>query len=310
MSYLLITIAGIGHKDLLLNSDIALPILQVKIELTRFFLFAPILLRADPRGARQPARAARPQDARVRRRHPHARDQRPAHPSPAPGARQLLLRAGHRRPRAQPHRRLLPARHVVAHPGGDAGDPAALRATRVPALPRRRHHLGASRGADGRHRAAGLHRRVPLAPGDVVLPRVLAHEPASSHRPGVHRRAAGRQWPLSRSPSPPSPARPSRAPPRQANRQGRPAISWATPCRASASPGGLALRPLPPQSHRHRHGPGGRQGRDAGRALAQLARPRPALCQARPHRPAPGRHDGRQPGGREPRRRRPARGVD
>jgi len=44
MSYLLITIAGIGHKDLLLNSDITLPILQVKIELTRFFLFAPILL--------------------------------------------------------------------------------------------------------------------------------------------------------------------------------------------------------------------------------------------------------------------------
>ena len=44
MSYLLITIAGIGHKDLLLNSDIVLPVLQVKIELTRFFLFAPILL--------------------------------------------------------------------------------------------------------------------------------------------------------------------------------------------------------------------------------------------------------------------------
>jgi uncharacterized protein YjbI with pentapeptide repeats len=44
MSYLLITVAGISHKDLLLNSDITLPILQVKIELTRFFLFAPILL--------------------------------------------------------------------------------------------------------------------------------------------------------------------------------------------------------------------------------------------------------------------------
>src|SRR4029453_3563815 len=44
MSYLLITGAGVGHKDLLLNSDIVLPILQVKIELTRFFLFAPILL--------------------------------------------------------------------------------------------------------------------------------------------------------------------------------------------------------------------------------------------------------------------------
>jgi len=44
MSYLLITVAGIGHKELLLSSDIALPILQVKIELTRFFIFAPILL--------------------------------------------------------------------------------------------------------------------------------------------------------------------------------------------------------------------------------------------------------------------------
>jgi uncharacterized protein YjbI with pentapeptide repeats len=44
VSYLLITLAGIGHKQLLLNSDITLPILQVKIELTRFFLFAPILL--------------------------------------------------------------------------------------------------------------------------------------------------------------------------------------------------------------------------------------------------------------------------
>ena len=44
MSYLLITVAGVSHKDLLLNSDIVLPILQVKIELTRFFLFAPIVL--------------------------------------------------------------------------------------------------------------------------------------------------------------------------------------------------------------------------------------------------------------------------
>lgn len=44
MSYLLLTIAGISHKDLLLSSDVVLPILQVKIELTRFFLFAPLLL--------------------------------------------------------------------------------------------------------------------------------------------------------------------------------------------------------------------------------------------------------------------------
>lgn len=44
MAYLLVAVAGVTHKDLLLSSDISLPILQVKIDLTRFFLFAPILL--------------------------------------------------------------------------------------------------------------------------------------------------------------------------------------------------------------------------------------------------------------------------
>jgi uncharacterized protein YjbI with pentapeptide repeats len=44
MSYLLITAAGVTHKDMLLNNDIPLPILQVKIDLGRFFFFAPIIL--------------------------------------------------------------------------------------------------------------------------------------------------------------------------------------------------------------------------------------------------------------------------
>jgi uncharacterized protein YjbI with pentapeptide repeats len=44
MSYLLVTTAGITHKDLLLSSDIPLPVMQVKIALTSFFLFSPILL--------------------------------------------------------------------------------------------------------------------------------------------------------------------------------------------------------------------------------------------------------------------------
>jgi uncharacterized protein YjbI with pentapeptide repeats len=44
MSYLLLTVAGVGHKELLLSSDVVLPILGVKIELTRFFIFAPILV--------------------------------------------------------------------------------------------------------------------------------------------------------------------------------------------------------------------------------------------------------------------------
>ncbi len=44
MSYLLITAAGVTHKDLLLSSNIPLPILQVQIDLARFFFFAPIIL--------------------------------------------------------------------------------------------------------------------------------------------------------------------------------------------------------------------------------------------------------------------------
>ncbi len=44
MSYLLITAAGVTHKDMLLSNDIPLPILQVKIDLGRFFFFAPIIL--------------------------------------------------------------------------------------------------------------------------------------------------------------------------------------------------------------------------------------------------------------------------
>ncbi len=44
VGYLLITAAGVTHKDLLLNADIPLPILQVRIDLGRFFFFAPIIL--------------------------------------------------------------------------------------------------------------------------------------------------------------------------------------------------------------------------------------------------------------------------
>ncbi|MEE9588478.1 MAG: pentapeptide repeat-containing protein [Hyphomicrobiaceae bacterium] len=44
MTYLLIAVAGVGHKDLLENARVELPILQVEIELTRFFLFAPLVL--------------------------------------------------------------------------------------------------------------------------------------------------------------------------------------------------------------------------------------------------------------------------
>jgi uncharacterized protein YjbI with pentapeptide repeats len=44
MGYVLVAVAGVTHKDLLLSRDITLPLLQVHIELTRFFLFAPVVL--------------------------------------------------------------------------------------------------------------------------------------------------------------------------------------------------------------------------------------------------------------------------
>src|SRR5262245_52536722 len=44
MGYLLVAVAAVTHRDLLLNTGIVLPILQVKIDLVRFFLCAPALL--------------------------------------------------------------------------------------------------------------------------------------------------------------------------------------------------------------------------------------------------------------------------
>jgi uncharacterized protein YjbI with pentapeptide repeats len=44
MTYLLIAVAGVTHKDLLLARDVTLPLLQVDIGLRRFFLLAPLLL--------------------------------------------------------------------------------------------------------------------------------------------------------------------------------------------------------------------------------------------------------------------------
>ena len=44
MTYLLVAVAGIGHKDLLLAKEVQLPIVQVSIDLQSFFLFAPLVL--------------------------------------------------------------------------------------------------------------------------------------------------------------------------------------------------------------------------------------------------------------------------
>ena len=44
MTYLMVAVAGVTHQDLLLNSPIKLPILEVDIALARFFAFAPMIL--------------------------------------------------------------------------------------------------------------------------------------------------------------------------------------------------------------------------------------------------------------------------
>ncbi len=44
MAYFVIAVAGVTHRDLLLETPVELPILQVKIQLTQFFQFAPIIL--------------------------------------------------------------------------------------------------------------------------------------------------------------------------------------------------------------------------------------------------------------------------
>ena len=44
MTYFMIAVAGVTHKDLLLETPVELPILQVRIQMAQFFQFAPIVL--------------------------------------------------------------------------------------------------------------------------------------------------------------------------------------------------------------------------------------------------------------------------
>jgi uncharacterized protein YjbI with pentapeptide repeats len=44
MAYLLIAVAGVTHKDLLLETPVSLPIMQVSIQQSQFFQFAPVIL--------------------------------------------------------------------------------------------------------------------------------------------------------------------------------------------------------------------------------------------------------------------------
>ena len=43
-AYFFVALAGITHRDLLLNTPVALPLLQVEISLQGFFVFGPVIL--------------------------------------------------------------------------------------------------------------------------------------------------------------------------------------------------------------------------------------------------------------------------
>ena len=149
----MITLAGVTHKDLLLNSDIALPVLQVNIELSRFFLFAPILLLLLHLGllGQLVLLARKTLEFAAAIRMLEISDQR-THPLRLELDNFFFVQA-----MAGPERsRVVSAssRRVVADAGRPARAHAALRADRVPALPRRRP-------------SPGLHRLAVLA--DIVL---------------------------------------------------------------------------------------------------------------------------------------------
>ena len=312
MSYLLITVAGISHKDLLLNSDIALPILQVKIELTRFFLFAPILLVLLHLGlmGQLVLLARKTLEFAAAIRMLETTDQR-THPLRLELDNFFFVQAI-----AGPERSRIVGifLHGMSWLTLVVMPVVLLLYVQLVFLP---YHDVAITWV---HRLMLLADIALLVFIGVFLWRLetsffrafLAHEPASSRRPAAAPplllAGVGRLLALRRH----HPRRGHRSAGRAAGRRqaGDGGRSSATPCRPSASRRGLAARPLSPQPQRHRHGPGGRQGRDAGRAVAQSARPRSALRPARPHRSAPGRPDGRQPRRREPRRRRPARRLD
>ena len=44
MTYFMIAVAGVTHRDLLLETPVSLPVLQVQIQLAQFFQFAPLIL--------------------------------------------------------------------------------------------------------------------------------------------------------------------------------------------------------------------------------------------------------------------------
>ena len=97
MAYCMIAVAGVTHKDLLLETPVSLPILQVNIQLAQFFQFAPVVLVLLHLGLVSQLTLLARETLEFDHSDPPPRGHRQAHASAAPRAQQLLLRAGHRR---------------------------------------------------------------------------------------------------------------------------------------------------------------------------------------------------------------------
>ena len=156
IAYLTVAVAGVSHKDLLLNVPLMLPVLRRD----RAHPLLPVrAVRAAVHALRPvgPARHAGAQGARIRHGAAAAGSDRQAHPPAAAGAALLFLHPGDGRPRAQPAVLRLPARDDLGHRGHPAGADDPLYPGGVPALPRHRHHLVAPHCAGLRRAAAAWH---------------------------------------------------------------------------------------------------------------------------------------------------------
>ena len=187
MAYLLIAIASVTHRDLLLGSDVALPLLQVKIGLIRFFVAVPILLVLLHIGllGKLALLASKTREFDAALRMLESTDQR-SHPLRLELDNFFLVQviAGPERSRVvSAFLNSLSWLTLVIFPL------ALLLYVQVAFLPFHdaHSHHGASAGRAGRRRPSASDGRVPGAIGNYLLRRILAHRRAQSGQSRLRR---------------------------------------------------------------------------------------------------------------------------
>ena len=233
---------------------------------------------AGASGADRPVRAAGAQGRGVQRRGAPAGEHRPALAPAAAGARQLLLRPGDRRPRAQPRGRRHPVRARMA----DAAAAAAGAARSTCRLHSCRSTMPPSAPCSG----ASCSPTLPSSCWSACS--CCGRRPRSSAPPCVWGSTTPAAWP--------SAWRPWR---------GRPSWRWQPPSpvpRAAARRCSASFPAISTLADASLVADKDRVSASDRRPHRQSARTRPALRQARPRRPAPGRPDRRPARRRQPHR--------